>query len=247
MFTLFRCFTDGCDAYDGTPVAEKLRKHLGAPYVLLHVPVTMLVTVGIFNMIMAMFIETAMASALRRKQRELSENAVQTETHFKRMIAQIIMDPSVVNMNPRAKRYTVQDNALTKTDPFDRFASEEEFEKMKQHGVTVTRHTFEEWLRIPSFVQMLEKSEIDVTIKHDLFDILDSDMGGLLELDELVTGLMKLRGPVSKNDIIATRLKVRHICESTNAVMSAITPADARESEDPQTEIGDSSAPLTCC
>ncbi|CAE7634766.1 Catsper1 [Symbiodinium necroappetens] len=69
MFTLFRCFTDGCSDYAGTPLAERLRIVYGAPFTLGYVCVTMLVAVGIFNMIMAIFLENATASAGRRKQR----------------------------------------------------------------------------------------------------------------------------------------------------------------------------------
>ena len=35
MFTAFRCFTDGCAAYDGTPLQEKLRKQKGPIFMLL--------------------------------------------------------------------------------------------------------------------------------------------------------------------------------------------------------------------
>eukprot|EP00438_Fugacium_kawagutii_P013627 Skav229259 [mRNA] locus=scaffold2418:130265:138670:- [translate_table: standard] len=33
MFTLFRCFTDGCNAYDGTPLMERLRPKYGVLFV----------------------------------------------------------------------------------------------------------------------------------------------------------------------------------------------------------------------
>ena len=32
MFTLFRCFTDGCSALDGSPLAERLRSMYGTPF-----------------------------------------------------------------------------------------------------------------------------------------------------------------------------------------------------------------------
>ena len=75
MFTLFRCFTDGCSALDGSPLAERLRSMYGTPFTVGYVCVTMLVAVGIFNMIMAIFLENATTSAARRKQRELGEKA----------------------------------------------------------------------------------------------------------------------------------------------------------------------------
>ena len=29
MFTLFRCFTDGCESYDGKPLMERMRPKYG--------------------------------------------------------------------------------------------------------------------------------------------------------------------------------------------------------------------------
>merc|ERR1711948_225920 len=73
------------------------------------------------------------------------------------------------------------------------------------------KEVFNEWLKDPEMLTMLEEVEIETCTKFELFDVLDVDMGGELELDELITGLMKLRGPISKSDIVATRLKVRHV------------------------------------
>merc|ERR1712098_451080 len=57
MFTIFRCFTDGCNAYDGTPLSEHLREEYGVVFVFSYVLTVMLVTFGLFNLIMAIFIE----------------------------------------------------------------------------------------------------------------------------------------------------------------------------------------------
>lgn len=46
---------------------------------------------------------------------------------------------------------------------------------------------------------------------YELFDVLDADLSGVLNLQELVEGLMRLRGPVSKNDMVAVRLKVEYL------------------------------------
>merc|ERR1711972_783611 len=58
---------------------------------------------------------------------------------------------------------------------------------------------------------LLEDIEVETSSKHEVFDVLDVDMSGHLTVEELVHGLMTLRGPVSKVDIVAVRLKVRYI------------------------------------
>merc|ERR1712190_107231 len=77
----------------------------------------------------------------------------------------------------------------------------------------VTRDVFSEWLREPEILGLLEEVEVETSTKWELFDALDVDGGGELTVDELVSGLMRLRGPVSKNDIVATRLKLTYVTE----------------------------------
>lgn len=215
MFTLFRCFTEGCSAYNGTPLAERLRMSVGdfgGIFMMCYVAVMMLVTVGIFNMIMARFLETAVTAAVRRKQRELSECARETEQDLKRIIAQLCEDDTVVKH--QWKKFTTGANIFFKHHMFDAFCTQDDFDNMVRQGVQISRDQFHGWLTVPAFLDVLERADIDTSTKFDLFDILDADMGGSLEPAELLTGLMKLRGPVSKNDIIATRLKVRLLTQA---------------------------------
>eukprot|EP00440_Ansanella_granifera_P033698 gb/GFBE01036561.1/.p1 GENE.gb/GFBE01036561.1/~~gb/GFBE01036561.1/.p1 ORF type:complete len:481 (+),score=104.09 gb/GFBE01036561.1/:1-1443(+) len=212
MFTLFRCFTDGCSAYNGTPLSETLRQDLGSwdlLYIFGYVMVMMLVMLGIFNMVMAMFLETAMSAAVRRKQRELSERAPETCSEFKRIIAQLL----VCEGASMAKNLPVRTNSFgvgARLNDKD-LVGEEVYNALVLEDRSVSRSQFMSWLELPVFVNALENADIDTSTMNEMFDTLDADMGGNLELDELVTGLMKLRGPISKNDIIATRLKVREL------------------------------------
>merc|ERR1712039_483943 len=58
---------------------------------------------------------------------------------------------------------------------------------------------------------LLDEVEVETSTKFELFDVLDADMGGELGLDELIGGLMRLRGPISKSEIVAIRLKVQYM------------------------------------
>ena len=55
MFTLFRCFTGTCETYDGDPIPEILFNQLGYGFPLFigYFLLMMLVSVGLFNLIMA--------------------------------------------------------------------------------------------------------------------------------------------------------------------------------------------------
>eukprot|EP00931_Biecheleriopsis_adriatica_P008727 TRINITY_DN10986_c0_g1_i2.p1 TRINITY_DN10986_c0_g1~~TRINITY_DN10986_c0_g1_i2.p1 ORF type:complete len:488 (-),score=94.47 TRINITY_DN10986_c0_g1_i2:24-1487(-) len=208
MFTLFRCFTDGCSSYDGTPLAEKLRAIYGIPFSMGYVLVMMLVTIGIFNMIMAIFLDNAVTSAARRKQKELGDRASVTESEIKRAVLKLV-NPDFQQRRGVLERFSKRFSKASSRARHHFRLSDEEFEVLKRRGCRVDRDTFMAWLEEPEFLEVLEYADVDISNKYDLFDILDADMGGLLELDEVVTGLMKLRGPVSKNDLVATRLQVR--------------------------------------
>merc|ERR1712232_780735 len=77
--------------------------------------------------------------------------------------------------------------------------------------ILIPRDVFNTWLRDSDFLDVIEECEIETATKFELFDVLDVDMGGELSFDELVNGLMRLRGPISKSDTVAVRLKVRYM------------------------------------
>eukprot|EP00930_Biecheleria_cincta_P012379 TRINITY_DN11609_c0_g1_i2.p1 TRINITY_DN11609_c0_g1~~TRINITY_DN11609_c0_g1_i2.p1 ORF type:complete len:587 (+),score=79.27 TRINITY_DN11609_c0_g1_i2:24-1763(+) len=181
MFTLFRCFTEGCAAYNGTPLAESLRLSVGdfgGAFMMCYAAVMMLVTVGIFNMIMARFLETAVTAAVRRKQRELSECASETEKDLKRIIAQLCDDDSVVKHH--GQKFSTGANRFFRHHMFDFFCTEDDFDNMVRQGVQISKEQFHDWLGVPAFLDVLERADIDTSTKFDLFDILDADMGGAL-------------------------------------------------------------------
>merc|ERR1719253_1406027 len=91
MFTIFRCFTDGCAAYDGTPLQEHLREAHGFIFMFGYVLIMMLVTFGLFNLIMAIFMENVMNTGTNRKQKELGGSSVLTRARLEEMFVKLIM------------------------------------------------------------------------------------------------------------------------------------------------------------
>merc|ERR1712218_126825 len=67
------------------------------------------------------------------------------------------------------------------------------------------------WLNDHKLIKCLNKLEINTSNKAELFDVLDSDGSGELEFDEIISGLMRMRGPPQKSDAISALLGVRHI------------------------------------
>ncbi|CAE7277253.1 Cacna1c [Symbiodinium natans] len=201
MFTCFRCFTDGCSAYDGTPLSEHLRRAHGGPFIVGYIFVTMLVTVGVFNLIMAVFIENVMSSQFVRKQTEIAETALVMETKIKdRIIRKLGLKRSSFRASPDLK---------TRSEGLD--------EVLQVAGRSISRDEFDSWLHDQDFVRVLDEASIDTSAQVGLFDVLDADGGGELSVNELVTGLMSLRGPVTKGDVIGMSLKIRYLVSMMEA------------------------------
>eukprot|EP00928_Gymnodinium_smaydae_P005874 TRINITY_DN12034_c0_g1_i1.p1 TRINITY_DN12034_c0_g1~~TRINITY_DN12034_c0_g1_i1.p1 ORF type:complete len:694 (+),score=129.88 TRINITY_DN12034_c0_g1_i1:41-2083(+) len=177
MFTLFRCVTDGCSAYDGTPLHERLREDYGAIFVLLYGVLFLFITIGLFNLIMAIFVDDVLSNQAMKRRRELEASTSDVENEVRSAIVKL----AVELRNCRAG----------------------------SSHLCIERDEFQEWIQKPEVASMLEDAGIDMSTKRELFDTLDGDLSGSLQVDELVRGLMMLRGVVSKSDIVGVRLLVR--------------------------------------
>eukprot|EP00928_Gymnodinium_smaydae_P065815 TRINITY_DN48901_c0_g1_i1.p1 TRINITY_DN48901_c0_g1~~TRINITY_DN48901_c0_g1_i1.p1 ORF type:complete len:671 (-),score=92.79 TRINITY_DN48901_c0_g1_i1:478-2490(-) len=191
MFTIFRCVTDGCTAFDGTPLQERLRGSYGAIFMISYMLMFLVIVFGLFNLIMATFIDSVLSSNIKKKQHELGEHTEKQRTRVREMCWKL----STGNDGKEAQTVDVCED-----------------------GVSISRDIFNSWLKDPSMIEMLEDIDIETSTKFELFDVLDVDMGGELSFDEMVTGLMKLRGPISKIDIMAVRLKVRFLTKMVMAI-----------------------------
>eukprot|EP00930_Biecheleria_cincta_P047064 TRINITY_DN3255_c0_g1_i4.p1 TRINITY_DN3255_c0_g1~~TRINITY_DN3255_c0_g1_i4.p1 ORF type:complete len:774 (-),score=119.20 TRINITY_DN3255_c0_g1_i4:201-2522(-) len=242
MFTLFRCFTDGCAAYDGTPLTERLREEHGWLFFVAWILTTMVVTVGIFNLIMAVFIDNVTKSQQQRKQKELGESADAIETDLKLLITKFLTDPKSQHDNLYLKSPSLSAAAwnklskLTDVGKARDLATKQKlantyFQILKDDAVTISRDVFQMWLEDVEFMATLEDADVDVSARAELFDILDVDMGGELSADELVTGLMKLRGDVSKGDIVAIMLQVRHLTHQLEDLTDKLDGGSAGNAE----------------
>lgn len=236
MFTLFRCATQTCETITGDPIPEALFSAFGWRFQIIYILTTMLVTVGLFNLIMAVFIDNVTKSQNQRKQKELGESAEMTECALKMMLAKFINEPRAgqglargfgplrLGDNSKDMLKRISDDALKKlaslTDAGrsrnqaeQRRVANEAFNLLEECHINITREVFQAWLKDPEFVKVLEEAEVDISNKFELFNILDVDSGGELSVEELLNGLMGLRGDVSKGDVVSILLRVRDLLQ----------------------------------
>merc|ERR1712130_823643 len=76
-------------------------------------------------------------------------------------------------------------------------------------------------------VALLDEMEICIANKTALFDVLDCDLSGELELSEVVSGLMMLRGPTDKTDAVASLLGIRYITRMLEGIYEVLHEGSA--------------------
>eukprot|EP00933_Yihiella_yeosuensis_P027371 TRINITY_DN21262_c0_g1_i2.p1 TRINITY_DN21262_c0_g1~~TRINITY_DN21262_c0_g1_i2.p1 ORF type:complete len:244 (-),score=23.77 TRINITY_DN21262_c0_g1_i2:101-730(-) len=86
-------------------------------------------------------------------------------------------------------------------------------------AASVKKSSFQKWLNKGDLIALLEECHIQTSTKYELFDILDCDCSGHLQFQELVSGLMHLRGPITKGDIVRISLKVSHLTKKLEDVL----------------------------
>ncbi|CAK9049990.1 L type [Durusdinium trenchii] len=212
MFTAFRCFTDGCSATDGTPLQETLRRKYGGIFMMVYILLFLFVTIGIFNLIMAVFIDNVTDGCTKKRQRELGQNAPKNAWKIAATLRNIILQKvlrKVAEDEARAEAASGPPGTARRVSKIFR----EKWEELRNLD------EFNHWLSShDGLLETLDDAEIDLSCKSDLFDVLDADMSGELEFEEMIDGLLKCRGPASKTDIIAIRLKARLLVRMMTAI-----------------------------
>lgn len=246
MFTAFRCFTDGCAATDGTPLQETLRQRYGFPFMMIYILLFLFVTIGIFNLIMAVFIDNVTDGCTKKRQRELGHNAPKNAWRIAATLRGIILQkvlrkeaedeamkeamhgpPGTARRVSKIFREKWEELRGMYGKPHSTYEYAELTDRiredMAEYDVVVPRDEFNHWLAShDGLLDTLEDAEIDLSCKSDLFDVLDADMSGELEFEEMIDGLLKCRGPASKTDIIAIRLKARLMVRMMTAICSKL-------------------------
>merc|ERR1712039_808687 len=76
----------------------------------------------------------------------------------------------------------------------------------------VTRDMFLQQIQTPQVVELLDELEIHVGDRMELFDVIDADSSGSIDISELILGLLKLRsGGADKTDVVSAILGIRSI------------------------------------
>eukprot|EP00930_Biecheleria_cincta_P069134 TRINITY_DN56912_c0_g1_i1.p1 TRINITY_DN56912_c0_g1~~TRINITY_DN56912_c0_g1_i1.p1 ORF type:complete len:646 (+),score=74.70 TRINITY_DN56912_c0_g1_i1:39-1940(+) len=221
MFSLFRCFTEGCAAYDGTPLTERLRIKYGALFLIAYIFMWAGICLGVFNLIVAIFIDDVSNTQVDRKLQEMAKNVHNVEVNIKENLVRLILQSRATGVAPE-----IEEEIVSMEHSFTSRAARirAQFQCLEDSRIVIARSAFETYMSDAQFANVLQHSEIETTY-GSIYDFLDADMGGWLSVHEVYEGLMSLRGPVNKAEVVGLRLKIRHIVKMLHAYgMSEFRP-----------------------
>jgi len=194
MFFVFRCTVGDCSLEDGTPAILTLSKQYGWVYGMVYILTTMIVTFGIFNLIMATFVDNALSAARRNEMIRMKTRLMDTDRQVKKT-------SRLVYKLWKNQQMELGDDEI------------QHFNHNEAVNCIITKDVFEETLNDDEAQQLLEDLDVAEEDRMGLFDVLDADGGGTLQLLELIMGVLKLRGEPRRSDIVQVGLIVRCLQE----------------------------------
>eukprot|EP00443_Scrippsiella_acuminata_P024352 CAMPEP_0115360852 /NCGR_PEP_ID=MMETSP0270-20121206/101906_1 /TAXON_ID=71861 /ORGANISM="Scrippsiella trochoidea, Strain CCMP3099" /LENGTH=228 /DNA_ID=CAMNT_0002783411 /DNA_START=40 /DNA_END=723 /DNA_ORIENTATION=+ len=172
-FTCFRCLVAGdCNNADGKPIFVLVSRAYGWWFGVFYCFLTVLFSVALFNVIVAIYVENTVAAA-KKNELQIKHARLTDQRMFNDKAQQLV---EFVVQHTRGVLHLMGDHALTHE------------QAMQLH---LTPEIFEELLDHQEFQQMLRDLDVADEEQHDLFDTLDIDGGGTLDLEELLSGIAK--------------------------------------------------------
>merc|ERR1712018_1081880 len=78
-------------------------------------------------------------------------------------------------------------------------------------GLRMSPSFFDKLLSMSEFKDILKSLDVAYEDQLDLFETLDVDGGGTIDLEELIVGICKLRGDARRSDIVGVSLIARSL------------------------------------
>jgi len=202
FFTLYHCVVVGdCADKSGRPIFVLVAEEYGWVYGMIYALTFLFMTVGLYNVIVAVYVENTLAAAkcneLKIKEARDRDYGVFREKSLE--MAMLIYS----NINSVSIVKLLQDEV-----PWPQICNME-----------VSHKQFSEICQDQNFCDLLAELDIAPENQGDLFDTLDSDRGGTLDITEIIDGISKLRGNPKKSDVISVLLSVRHVTELLNETL----------------------------
>lgn len=203
MFTAFRCFTGDCVDELGHSLTSKLSQEFGVIFVLGYIASYMLVTMGIFNVILAVYVEITMRSA-KESDEQYSLESIKVARATRELLKKFAAAHHVFHV---MEDHAVELSQLEISQSATLFTDDE-----IQENIEISKELFLLVIHDRGVQALMDDLELPSNRAH-LFEVIDADGSGTLHIQELVQGLLKLRGEVNKGDCVAPLLATKSVQE----------------------------------
>ncbi|CAJ1353836.1 unnamed protein product [Effrenium voratum] len=209
MFTSFRCFNGECVNDAGQPIPSLLAAEFGLPFILGYVGSYMLVTMGIFNVILGVYVDITMRAA--------KENEAQSAEAHSRESIRIARTTRELLKRFAAAYHVFTELEVDPTSPED--TKDSKFSKLPSSAllteddlrdVAITKELFLLVIQDGRVQKLMDELDLPPD-RANLFEIIDADSSGTLQIAELLHGLLKIRGEINKSDTIASLLATKAV------------------------------------
>eukprot|EP00930_Biecheleria_cincta_P007057 TRINITY_DN10819_c0_g1_i1.p1 TRINITY_DN10819_c0_g1~~TRINITY_DN10819_c0_g1_i1.p1 ORF type:complete len:590 (+),score=122.64 TRINITY_DN10819_c0_g1_i1:140-1909(+) len=190
IFTTFRCSFGDCTFRDGSPIFESVLPQHGVGWVVFYSMAIFIVSIVLFNVISAMFVERTMAAATALTM-EKKRARLQDEKHLFSKVTLLIKHIMEFAPNIEAPETKLS-------------TSISEVMKME-----VPLSVMDEAINDPYVKSILNELDINPQDHRRLTDIFDPDNGGTVELADVAIGIRRMRGDPRRSDIVCVDLMVR--------------------------------------
>jgi len=199
MFSVFRCVVSGdCSDSSGRPMFVLITQEFGWHNAAIYCLTMLLMTFGLFNVIIALYVENTVAAAkhndvLQRRTRLQDQQRLALKT------------------NELVQAFWAHYLKKQKGEEYEYNKGRTSFLITEAANIEITLDLFEDVIKDEKVQEILSDLDIPEEDRVDLFDILDADGNRSVILEELVMGITKLRGESRRSDIISVGLQVREL------------------------------------
>lgn len=199
LFTLFRCLVVAeCSTSNGRPLFSLVTEAYGWQYGFLYCLSIVLMMFGLFNVITAIYVDNTLTAAkyVEQKQKRM------------RLLDNQAVGEKLVELLEFIRKYAVErDESLT---------------KMEAYEIEITPEVYDEMRQLDEFQSILHALDIADEDQVDIFETLDVDGSGTVDLGELIVGIAKMRGDARRSDVVGIILIVRSIQTQLNKLSEDI-------------------------
>eukprot|EP00929_Paragymnodinium_shiwhaense_P114172 TRINITY_DN824_c0_g5_i1.p1 TRINITY_DN824_c0_g5~~TRINITY_DN824_c0_g5_i1.p1 ORF type:complete len:676 (-),score=116.54 TRINITY_DN824_c0_g5_i1:402-2429(-) len=206
MFTVFRCSFGDCDAREGKPIFEQVVVSYGPVHSFLYFVFMFVMTIGLFNVISAMFIEATVAAAATMRQHQ-KKARLQNEELFATRVFTILR--KLAEWHQIGAR---QGRSLTEVSEH-------------LYALDVPASDLRGIAKDVEVKQALHDLEIEEDDHDHLSVILDPDQNGCITVIELIEGLKHLRGEPKRSDIVQLNLMIRSVLCVVKEIRAVVLPS----------------------